>query len=106
MFLSRVSTVELRENQNGKFQMLQANICRIAVQPVVRRAAAAANGPNGGAGATVPATLSLTHVHCICYGTSMSTVLVDAKQQDVFQERKEGESSTRHIIEERSFGIA
>ena len=43
-----------------EFQMLQANIRRIAVQPVVRRAAAAANGPNGGAGAAVPATLSPT----------------------------------------------
>jgi hypothetical protein len=39
-----------------EFQILRANIRRIAVQPVVRRAAAAANGPNGGAGAAVPAT--------------------------------------------------
>jgi hypothetical protein len=51
---------EHRVQGRREFQMLQANIRRIAVQPVVRRAAAAANGPNEGAGAAVPATLSPT----------------------------------------------
>jgi hypothetical protein len=56
----RASQEEHRVQGRREFQMLQANIRRIAVQPVVRCAAVAANGPNGGAGAAVPATLSPT----------------------------------------------
>jgi hypothetical protein len=41
---------ENRVEGRREFQMMQSNIRRIAIQPVVRRAAAVANGPNGGAG--------------------------------------------------------
>jgi hypothetical protein len=52
---------ENRVQGRREFQMIQANVRRIAIQPVVRRAAAAAveNGPNRGAGA-VPCVTSLT----------------------------------------------
>jgi hypothetical protein len=45
----RASMEENRVEGRREFQM-QSNIRRIAIQPVVRRAAAVANGPNGGAG--------------------------------------------------------
>jgi hypothetical protein len=51
--------------------LLPLNIRRISVQPVVRRAAAAAvaNGPNGGAGAgaAVPAALSPSPARTLYY---------------------------------------
>jgi hypothetical protein len=53
----RASQDEQRVEGRREFQMLQSNIRRIAVQPVVRRAAAV---ENGGAVAAVPATLSPT----------------------------------------------
>jgi hypothetical protein len=46
----RASMEENRVEGRREFQMMQSNIRRIAIQPVVRRAAAVANGPNGGAG--------------------------------------------------------
>jgi hypothetical protein len=54
---------ENRVEGRREFQMMQSNIRRIAIQPVVRRAAAVANGPNGGAGAgagAVPCVTTLT----------------------------------------------
>mgnify|MGYP002809714022 CR=1 FL=1 len=96
---------EHRVQGRREFQMLQANICRIAVQPVVMRAAAAANGPNGGAGAAVPATLSPTPRTLYLLWDEYEHGIVGRKAARLFQERKEGESSTS-IIEERSFGIA
>jgi hypothetical protein len=54
----RASQEEHRVEGRREFHILRSNIGRIAVQPVVRRAAAVANGPNGGAGDAVPADLS------------------------------------------------
>jgi hypothetical protein len=45
----RASMEENRVEGRREFQMMQSNIRRIAIQPVVS-AAAVANGPNGGAG--------------------------------------------------------
>jgi hypothetical protein len=56
----RASQEEHRVEGRREFQMLQSDIRRIAVDPVVRRAAVVANEPNGGAGAVVPADLSPT----------------------------------------------
>jgi hypothetical protein len=44
----------------------------------------------------VPATLSPTHVHCICYGTSMRRVLVDAKQHDIFSREERGRAKHKY----------
>jgi hypothetical protein len=56
----RASLEEHRVEGRREFQVLKSIIRRIFVQPVVRRTAAAANVPSGGAGAAVPATPSPT----------------------------------------------
>jgi hypothetical protein len=93
------------------FQMIQSNVRRIAIQPVVRRAApaAVANGPNGGAGAgAVPCVTTLTAnsrtLHLL--REEYEHGIAGRKAAQLFtREEREGESSTS-IIEERSFGIA
>jgi hypothetical protein len=106
----RASMEENRVEGRREFQMMQSNIRRIAIQPVVRRAAAVANGPNGGAGAgagagAVPCVTTLTAnprtpIYC---GRSMSMVLQDARQHDFTRER----GRVKHKYCRRSwFGIA
>jgi hypothetical protein len=109
----KASLGQHRVEWRREFQMMQSNIRRIDLQPVVRLAAAAAvaNGPNGGARA-------VAQVKCVSAPSANPRTLYllweeyenclwGVRQPGIFfQERtRDGKSSTR-IIEETLSGIA